>query len=98
MDISERSPSQVPRATFTEIPLGCFNVVAKNVQDRLIICSSISSYVEDIAECENIIGKQLSKVGVFIVNCNFVFPMYAVLQISILNIAVGNTISVNSTM
>lgn len=37
--------------------------VAKEVSDRLRVCSSAISYVEDLAEIENTLGKSLVKVS-----------------------------------
>ena len=53
------------KATFTDMPVNCFNIAAKNVQERLKICMAIASYVEDFAECENSLAKSLNKVSFY---------------------------------
>lgn len=40
-----------------------FKFVAKEVTERLKVCSSASSYMDDLAELENALGKALVKVG-----------------------------------
>ena len=40
-----------------------FRYVAKEVTERLKVCSSASSYMDDLAELENALGKALVKVG-----------------------------------
>ena len=41
-----------------------FKFVAKEVTERLKVCSSASSYMDDLAELENALGKALVKVGI----------------------------------
>ena len=42
-----------------------FRYVAKEVTERLKVCASASSYMDDLAELENVFGKALVKVCVF---------------------------------
>lgn len=39
-----------------------FKFVSKEVVERLKVCSSASCYMEDLAEIENSLGKNLNKV------------------------------------
>ena len=41
-----------------------FRYVAKEVTERLKVCSAASSYMDDLAELENALGRALVKVGV----------------------------------
>eukprot|EP01038_Epipyxis_sp_PR26KG_P006425 gene6425-8843_t len=46
-----------------ELPSIYFKLASAEVIDRLNLCNSVSAYVEDVAEVDQTLGKQLSKIG-----------------------------------
>lgn len=54
--------SDIP--SLKDVPISHFNYAVNEVQGRLKVLSSVSSFVDDISEVENNVSKALSKVRI----------------------------------